>query len=73
MITYAIGTYVVDTRSDTLGELMANEGRNVLLRPPPGGREWACPPEALRLATAAERHEAGIPSGRTAARRTTTA
>jgi hypothetical protein len=34
---------------------MGQAGPYVQLRPPGGGREWDCPPEALRTATAAER------------------
>jgi hypothetical protein len=59
-MTYRIGVYVVDTRSGRLGQLMGKTGPYANLRPPRGGREWDCPPQALRLATREEREAAGV-------------
>jgi hypothetical protein len=59
-MTYRTGVYVVDTRSGKLGELMDKGGHYVQLRPVGGGKEWDCPPKALRLATRAEREAAGV-------------
>ncbi|GHC41924.1 hypothetical protein [Streptomyces flavofungini] len=50
-----IGTYAVDTRSGRVGRVMGHEGPYVQLRPYGGGREWDCAPDALRMATSAER------------------
>ncbi|MGW1889913.1 hypothetical protein ACWCP6_06540 [Streptomyces sp. NPDC002004] len=41
------GTYAVDTRDGRIGQVMGHVGGYVQLRPPGGGREWDCPPEAL--------------------------
>lgn len=41
------GDFVVDARDGRVGEVMGHEGVYVQLRPPGGGREWDCPPEAL--------------------------
>ena len=54
-MTYRIGAYVVDARNGQLGQLVDTDGPYVILRPSLGGREWSCPPSALRLATRAER------------------
>ncbi|WP_372408349.1 hypothetical protein [Streptomyces luteireticuli] len=54
-MSYREGTYVVDTRTATLAQVMATVGRSVYVRPPGGGREWEAPPEALRLATREEK------------------
>jgi hypothetical protein len=51
----SIGSYVVDTRTGRVGRVMGHEGPYVQLRPLHGGREWDCPPHAVRAATAAER------------------
>ncbi|MGW1886440.1 hypothetical protein [Streptomyces sp. NPDC001970] len=53
------GTYVVDTRTARLGEVMGHMGPYVQLRPPAGGVEWDCPPEVLREASPQERLSAG--------------
>ncbi|QYX79222.1 hypothetical protein [Streptomyces akebiae] len=47
-------SYAVDVRDGRLGEVMGREGGYVQLRPVGGGREWDCPPEALREATPGE-------------------
>ncbi|MFG2209202.1 hypothetical protein [Streptomyces sp. NPDC048638] len=44
------GGYVVDVRDGRLGKVMGQEGPYVQLRPPGGGREWDCPPDAVRPA-----------------------
>ncbi|MFI1399467.1 hypothetical protein [Streptomyces sp. NPDC020681] len=44
------GTYAVDVRDGRVGQIMGRVGGYVQLRPPGGGREWDCPPEALRPA-----------------------
>ncbi|MBO0652849.1 hypothetical protein J1792_08630 [Streptomyces triculaminicus] len=54
-MTYREGTYVVDTRSATLAQVMGTVGPRVQVRRPGGGREWEVPPQALRLATREER------------------
>jgi hypothetical protein len=57
MSSYRTGVYVVDRRSNLIGRVMGNEGPNLQLRAPSGGREWDCPPGCARLAT---EREAGI-------------
>ncbi|WP_435858754.1 hypothetical protein [Streptomyces pathocidini] len=44
------GSYAVDTRTDRIGQVMDHYGLFVQLRPPGGGLEWDCPPDALRPA-----------------------
>ncbi|WP_406366199.1 hypothetical protein [Streptomyces sp. NBC_00645] len=39
--------YAIDVRDGRLGQVMGREGGYVRLRPPGGGCEWDCPPEAL--------------------------
>ncbi|GAB3953541.1 hypothetical protein [Streptomyces sparsus] len=51
---FPVGTHAVDTRSGRMGRVMGHEGPFVQLRPPGGGREWDCPPDALRCALASE-------------------
>ncbi|MBB5116798.1 hypothetical protein AF335_30110 [Streptomyces eurocidicus] len=46
--------YVIDTRTDTVGEVMDHQGPRLQLRPPTGGREWEADPGATRPATTAE-------------------
>ncbi|MEV0259449.1 hypothetical protein AB0H82_35020 [Streptomyces sp. NPDC050732] len=41
------GTYAVDYRDGSVGEVMGCEGGLVQLRPIGGGREWDCPPAAV--------------------------
>ncbi|URM90906.1 hypothetical protein LUW75_13960 [Streptomyces sp. MRC013] len=45
------GAYVVDVRDGRVGQVMGHVGGYVQLRPPGGGREWDCPPDATALAT----------------------
>lgn len=49
-----VGSYVIDVRDGRIGLVMGREGPYVQLRPPEGGREWDCPPEALAPAPAGE-------------------
>ncbi|MFE7778655.1 hypothetical protein ACFU5O_33185 [Streptomyces sp. NPDC057445] len=48
------GEYAIDSRDGRIGRVMGHEGPYVQLRPPGGGREWDCPPEALRPAPRGE-------------------
>ncbi|MFE6159879.1 hypothetical protein ACFQ7F_13320 [Streptomyces sp. NPDC056486] len=41
------GTYAVDYRDGSVGQVMGCEGGLVQLRPLGGGREWDCPPEKV--------------------------
>ncbi|WP_370416963.1 hypothetical protein [Streptomyces fradiae] len=50
----APGSYVIDTRDGRIGQVMGHEGPCLQLRPPGGGREWDCPPEALAPAPPGE-------------------
>ncbi|MFF4158807.1 hypothetical protein [Streptomyces sp. NPDC001678] len=59
-ITYRPSVWLIDTRLDRLGCLMATEGGRAQLRPPGGGREWDVDPDALRLARADEKRAAGV-------------
>lgn len=59
-MSYRKGVYVVDRRTNRVGEVMDTHGTYMQLRPPRGGAEWDCPPTAVRLATQAERRAAGI-------------
>ncbi|MEU3350727.1 hypothetical protein [Streptomyces sp. NPDC037389] len=59
-ITYRPGVWLIDTRLNRLGRLMATEGGRAQLRPPRGGREWDAGPVALRLATPVEKRAAGV-------------
>ncbi|MEV5508875.1 hypothetical protein [Streptomyces orinoci] len=45
----ALGSYVIDTRTGRLGQVMDTHAGYVQLRPPRGGIEWYCPPAAVRL------------------------
>lgn len=50
-----VGSCAVDTRTGRLGIVMGHEGPYVQLRPYGGGREWDAHPDAVRIATQAER------------------
>jgi hypothetical protein len=50
-----VGSYAVDIRTGRVGVVMGHEGPYVQLRPYGGGKEWDVEPEAVRLATPAER------------------
>lgn len=50
-----VGAYVVDTSTGRVGRILGLTGPHVRLGPVGGGREWACAPDDLRIATAAER------------------
>lgn len=54
------GTYAVDIRTGTVGQVMDSEGPYVQLRPPAGGREWDCPPAILRAAKTLEELSARV-------------
>ncbi|GAA0487453.1 hypothetical protein ABZ951_05465 [Streptomyces sp. NPDC046215] len=47
-------SYVVDTRTGRLGQVMDRHAGYLQLRPPQGGVEWDCPPEHTRPASEAE-------------------
>lgn len=59
------GTYAVDYRDGSVGQVMGCEGGLVQLRPLGGGREWDCPPGSVGEAPPAE---AGGPARRNADR-----
>ncbi|WP_234381568.1 MULTISPECIES: hypothetical protein [unclassified Streptomyces] len=42
------GTYAVDHRDGSVGQVVGREGGLVRLRPLGGGREWDCPPAEVR-------------------------
>lgn len=44
------GSFAVDGRDGRVGRVMGRAGDDVRLRPPGGGPEWSCPPDALRPA-----------------------
>ncbi|MEX3107575.1 MULTISPECIES: hypothetical protein [unclassified Streptomyces] len=46
-----IGTYVLDTRSNRIGEVMDHLNGHLQLRPIGGGVEWDCPPTDTELPT----------------------
>ncbi len=45
------GAYVIDTRTDRVGQVMDHTGDFVHLRPPGGGCEWECPAASLQVTT----------------------
>lgn len=45
------GGFAVDARDGRVGRVTGRSGPNVRLRPPGGGPEWDCPPEAVRPAS----------------------
>ncbi|MGK5642202.1 hypothetical protein ACSNOK_28385 [Streptomyces sp. URMC 126] len=51
---FPLGSYVVDTRTGRLGQVMDTHAGYVQLRPPRGGIEWSCPPSAIRFPSEAE-------------------
>lgn len=48
------GECVVDVRDGRVGEVRGRVGGYVQVRPVGGGREWDCPPDALRVAPPGE-------------------
>lgn len=44
------GSFAVDGRDGRVGRVTGRAGDDVRLRPPGGGPEWSCPPDALRPA-----------------------
>ncbi|MFE2495568.1 hypothetical protein ACFXKS_03830 [Streptomyces scopuliridis] len=49
-----VGTWVMDTERDKLGEVMGCVGTSVQLRPPCGGLEWDADPALVRPTTRTE-------------------
>ncbi|WP_436738216.1 hypothetical protein [Streptomyces sp. BBFR102] len=47
---WVVGAFAVDVRDGRLGRVMGSEGPYIQLRPPGGGKEWDCPPRAVRAA-----------------------
>ncbi|MGK5448588.1 hypothetical protein [Streptomyces radiopugnans] len=56
----AVGSYVVDSRSDRVGQVTGAVGGLVRLRPPGGGPAWDCPADALRPAGTCEELRARV-------------
>lgn len=52
--TYQVGTWVVDTATGDLGEVMRQAGGLLSLQRPARGGLWSVDPGAVRLATAPE-------------------
>lgn len=50
----AVGSYIVDTRSDRIGIVKAVLAGRLYLRPPGGEKEWEAMPAHVRLATPRE-------------------
>ncbi|MDI9884134.1 hypothetical protein QMZ92_06920 [Streptomyces sp. HNM0645] len=50
-----VGAYAVDTSTGRVGRILDTTGPHVRLAPVGCGREWACAPDDLRIATPAER------------------
>ncbi|WP_327709647.1 hypothetical protein OG912_14210 [Streptomyces sp. NBC_00464] len=44
------GAFALDMRDGRVGRVMGRVGPYVQLRPPGGGAEWDCPPDAVRPA-----------------------
>lgn len=57
---HCTGAYVIDTSTGRIGQVMDNHGSYTQVRPPHGGLERDCPPEALRVATTDELRAVGI-------------
>nr|WP_078660183.1 hypothetical protein [Streptomyces roseoverticillatus] len=64
----AIGSFVVDKRDGSVGQVMRNGGSQLLLRAPSGGGDWEADPDAVRLATEAELLSAKVQAANTASR-----
>ncbi|MFD8571243.1 hypothetical protein [Streptomyces sp. NPDC057694] len=56
----AVGEYVIDVRDGRVGQVMGHECGYVQLRPPGGGVEWDCPPEAVAPAPVSEELRARV-------------
>lgn len=67
-VTYRPGVWLLDRRSGVVGRLVEVAGPWLVLRAPVGGREWECPPGAVRLATQRERWAAGVAANGTVLR-----
>ncbi len=57
------GGFAVDARDGRVGRVTGRSGPNVRLRPPGGGPEWDCPPEAVRPGVATGSGAAGPGDG----------
>ncbi|MFD6528905.1 hypothetical protein [Streptomyces sp. NPDC060184] len=44
------GSFAVDARSGKVGRVVGRVGPDIRLRPPGGGPEWDCPPDAVQPA-----------------------
>jgi len=55
-----VGTLLMDTARDVVGEFQGVVGGRFHLRPVGGGREWAVTPEFIREPTTSERLTAGV-------------
>ncbi|WP_424891493.1 hypothetical protein [Streptomyces sp. XH2] len=44
-----LGAYVIDTRTDEVGQVITSTGDLLHLRPPGGGDAWDCPAEAAEV------------------------
>lgn len=56
----AVGTLLMDTARDVVGEFQGVAGGRFHLRPVGGGREWAVTPDYIREPTQGERLAAGV-------------
>ncbi len=60
-MTYPVGTWVYHVPTRRVGRLVDDRDKaNLCLRPPCGGYEWKALPSELRVATTAQRVEAGV-------------
>lgn len=62
MTMYREGAYVVDAMTAELAMVVGPSGALVVLERPGTDRRWEADPEVLRLATRAEREQAGLPA-----------
>ncbi|MEV5376971.1 hypothetical protein B7P34_29455 [Streptosporangium nondiastaticum] len=46
-----LGAYVIDTRTDEVGQVITSADDLLRLRPPGGGAAWDCPVEATEVTT----------------------
>ncbi|MGW1463249.1 hypothetical protein ACWCPT_02690 [Streptomyces sp. NPDC002308] len=44
------GSFAVDARTGKVGRVVGRVGPDIRLRPPGGGPEWDCPPDAVQPA-----------------------
>ncbi|MBH1933652.1 hypothetical protein I5Q34_04975 [Streptomyces sp. AV19] len=62
------GDFVIGTRTGRLGQVMADDGPRLQLRPPRGGLEWDAERNVVRPATDAERLSAKVQIANSASR-----